>query len=102
LGQTLVSPLASFKSDLGIPGAVDNCILLQRHLEVCNEILKITQRLEADFFDSTIHLLHASSKHYIHGPRDWDHLNETGYRALADGISQFLLYPADRYQNCKN
>ena len=96
----LISPLTSVISDLGIPSVVGTQVIFQRHLEVCSEIFKISQRLEVGFFDSTKHMLDASSKGYIHGPKDWTHLNESGYRALSDSISQFILHPSEPYQNC--
>ena len=96
----IISPLALTKTDFGLPGIVDTHTLLQRHLEVCREILKISQKLNISFFDTTRYMQKASSKAYIHGPKDWDHLNELGYRALSDSISEFLLYPDKPYQNC--
>jgi hypothetical protein len=98
----IISPLVSFKSSVGTPGVVDYRILLQRHLEVCREILKISQKLGIGFFDSTKYLLNASSKGYIHGPKDWAHLNESGYRAFSDSIAQFILHPDEPYQTCEN
>ena len=85
---------------MGKGGIVDTKKLFQRHLEVCQEIFKISQRLEVGFFDTTRYLRGASSKGYIHGPKDWNHLNESGYRALSDGISQFILHPDEPYPNC--
>jgi hypothetical protein len=96
----LISPKVSFRGNLGDYGIVETKRIKQRHLETCQEIMKITQRLKIDFFDSTKYLLEASSKGFIHGPKDWDHLNEYGYRALSDSISDFLLYPNKPYQNC--
>ena len=97
----LISSTVSFRGNMGDFGIVATKKLNQRHLEVCQKIMKITQGLEVGFFDSTKYLLDASSKTYIHGPIDWDHLNESGYRALSHGISQFVLHPNDHYQNCK-
>jgi hypothetical protein len=96
----IVSSVASFRTNMGKGGIVDSKKLIQRHLEVCQEIFKISQRLKVGFFDTTLHLRNASSKGYIHGPIDWDHLNESGYRALSDGISQFILHPDEPYPRC--
>ena len=85
---------------MGKGGIVDTKKLFQRHLEVCQEIFKISQRLEVGLFDTTRYLRDSSSKGYIHRPKDWDHLNESGYRALSDGISQFILHPDEPYPNC--
>jgi hypothetical protein len=39
-----------------------------------------------DFLDARPALRAAGATSLIHGPRDWDHLNETGYRALGQLI----------------
>ena len=107
----IISPRASFQANMGDGGVldlnkllrggiVDTHILFRRHLEVCREIQKISESLKIPFFDTTNYLRDASSKGYIHGPKDWDHLNESGYRALSDSISQFILHPDEPYQNC--
>ena len=98
----IVSPFTSVNSDMGIPSIVNSDMLKQRHFEVCKEILKISQKLKISFFDTTSYLRDASSKGYIHGPKDWDHLNKSGYRALSDSISEFLLHPDKSYQSCSN
>ncbi|MBT5632346.1 MAG: SGNH/GDSL hydrolase family protein [Nitrospina sp.] len=98
----LNSPTVSFRGNMGDGGIADSKNLTQRHLEVCKEILKISQKLNISFFDTTQYLREASSKGYIHGPKDWDHLNESGYRALSDSISEFLLHPNKHYENCIN
>ena len=98
----IISPTVSFRGNMGDYGIVDTKNLVQRHFEVCKEILKISQKLKISFFDTTKYLRNASSKGYIHGPKDWDHLNESGYRAFSDGISQFILHPDKPYQNCTN
>ena len=96
----LISPIVSFRGNMGDGGIVDTSKLTQRHLQVCREISRISQKLKVSFFDTTPYLRDASSKGYIHGPKDWDHLNESGYRTLSDSISQFILHPDDPYQNC--
>ena len=96
----IVSPIASFRANMGKGGIVDTKKLVERHFEVCREILHISQNLKVPFFDTTPYMLDASSKGYIHGPIDWDHLNEYGYRVLSDSISQFILHLDKPYKNC--
>ena len=98
----LSSPTVSFRGNMGDGGIIDTKKLVQRHFEVCREIQKISKRMKISFFDTSKYLRDASFKGYIHGPKDWDHLNESGYKALADSISEFLLYPNKPYQNCTN
>jgi hypothetical protein len=39
------------------------------------------------FLDATPALRAAASANVIHGPRDWDHLNEIGYRVLGSQVA---------------
>ena len=57
----LISSTVSFRGNMGDFGIVATKKLNQRHLEVCQKILEITQGLEVGFFDSTKYLLDASS-----------------------------------------
>lgn len=40
------------------------------------------------FVDARPALRKASSQGYVHGPKDWDHLNQRGYEALADVLQE--------------
>ncbi|HEY1472479.1 MAG TPA: hypothetical protein VGF53_00185 [Pseudolabrys sp.] len=52
-----------------------------------NLVAKISADQGMDFADATPALRAAASTHVIHGPRDWDHLNESGYRVLGALVS---------------
>lgn len=47
----------------------------------------IAGRQDIPFLDATPALRAAASAQVIHGPRDWDHLNEIGYRALGSLVA---------------
>jgi hypothetical protein len=47
----------------------------------------IAARQGIGFIDATPTLRAAASGQVIHGPRDWDHLNEIGYRALGSLVA---------------
>jgi len=47
----------------------------------------IADRQGIPFLDATPALRAAASAQVIHGPRDWDHLNEIGYRVLGSLVS---------------
>jgi hypothetical protein len=98
----LISPTASLLGRSGAWLIIDTELLVQSHFEVCKEIQKISQKLKIPFFDTSMYLRATSSKGYIRGPKDWRHLNESGYKALSSSISEFLLYPDKPYQNCTN
>ena len=60
-----------------------------------NRLMKTLQRQIAsdqgmDFIDAEPVLRVAAATAPIHGPRDWDHLNETGYRALGQLIASYV------------
>jgi hypothetical protein len=45
-------------------------------------VRKIAMANSMDFIDARPMLRSAAAASLIHGPKDWDHLNETGYRVL--------------------
>jgi hypothetical protein len=47
----------------------------------------IAGRQGIPFLDTTPALRAAASANVIHGPRDWDHLNEIGYRVLGSLVA---------------
>lgn len=50
------------------------------------EIERMTTNLDLQFVDSTPHIRHAARREFLHGPRDWRHLNARGYRLLAEVV----------------
>ena len=79
------------KSRSGVFKPVD---AIERNKFLRAEILKITQKIGTDFFDTTYHLQEIASNHLIHGPRDPIHLNRAGYEAFSEVISTFLKPPS--------
>lgn len=49
------------------------------------------------FIDATDDLRAAAGRERIHGPEDWNHFNEIGYRALGESVVRAMsdLWPAD-------
>jgi hypothetical protein len=54
------------------------------------EILKITQKTGAEFYDTTDHLKQVASDQLLHSPRDPIHLNRAGYEAFSEAILNFF------------
>jgi hypothetical protein len=48
----------------------------------CEKIRDATVAAGADFVDARPAFRRAAAKDFVHGPRDWNHPNETGYRVL--------------------
>lgn len=49
---------------------------------LCNLVRSASSRHQAGFFDTRPGLREAAATRLLHGPIDWEHFNEQGYRAL--------------------
>ena len=79
------------KSRSGLFEPVD---AIERNRFLRAEILKITQKIGTEFYDTTDHLKEIASNQLLHGPRDPIHLNRNGYEAFSEAISTFLKPPS--------
>lgn len=59
----------------------------RNHAFIRDLVRDIAGRQGIPFLDATPALRAAASAQVIHGPRDWDHLNEAGYRALGSLVA---------------
>jgi hypothetical protein len=66
--------------------AYESSLIHERSQEICLKVESIARRHHFKFADTRSFVRKAASKEPIHGPRDWLHPNETGYRALAEGV----------------
>ena len=57
---------------------------------ICEGIRAISLQLGAAFIDTRPAMRSAASKRALHGPRDWDHFNEAGYRMLGSLVAARL------------
>jgi len=64
----------------------DSASIHERSQEICLKIEAIARKNKFDFADTRKFFRSAALKNPIHGPQDWLHPNEKGYRALAEGI----------------
>jgi hypothetical protein len=58
--------------------------------KIREEIGEMTRRCKVGFLDPTDTLREAARQHAIHGPGDWKHFNEAGYRILGRAIADYL------------
>ena len=81
-----VSPTVTIQT--GHKGLVtyDSSSIHERSQEICLKIEAIARKHEFDFSDTRKFFRSAALKEAIHGPKDWFHPNEKGYRALAEGV----------------
>jgi hypothetical protein len=67
-----------------------------RSQRICEGIRAASLANQAGFVDSRPALRAAGARTPVHGPRDWKHLNETGYRLLGALVAGHLDdHPAD-------
>jgi hypothetical protein len=67
------------------PGRPAPVPLLKRHSDLmCNLVHRTSRDWDIGFLDARPALRAAASTRVIHGPRDWYHFNEAGYRVLGD------------------
>lgn len=58
--------------------------------DTCNRVAKIAAGNHMPFVDARPALRRAARQQFIHGPVDWLHFNEAGYRVLAGEITRLL------------
>jgi hypothetical protein len=56
----------------------------------CGEIRRLTLAHRARFIDMRPALRAAAATTVIHGPRDWNHFNEAGYRVLGETLARTI------------
>jgi hypothetical protein len=61
-----------------------------RSLMTCEKIHDASLRGGAGFIDARPTLREVAAGRFVHGPRDWNHLNEAGYRALGTLVAEQL------------
>ena len=61
----------------------------------CEAIRRATLRQDVQFIDTRPTLRAATATRLIHGPRDWNHFNEAGYRLLAAIVAGHLENPSN-------
>lgn len=63
---------------------------------LCEKIRDASLKEGVSFIDLRLAFRQAGARHAIHGPTDWNHPNETGYRLLGAIVAKHLLdHPTD-------
>ena len=65
------------------PHLFDPPFLQARSDSLCADVAAIAEELGLPFRDARPALRAQGSERFLHGPRDWKHLNRTGYEVLA-------------------
>jgi len=59
--------------------------------EISKSIQNIARRNNFQFLNSRKHLMKTALNIPVHGPKDWNHFNEAGYKTLSKAIIEFSL-----------
>lgn len=86
----LQSDEISIEAEPGRPNRYPSLSVTVRSELIAQEIRQACMNLGVPFLDARLHLRDAARTQTIHGPRDWRHLNEFGYRALAKAATAFV------------
>ena len=84
-GRTRVGPPVSFAfqpREDGKTGTAPSSQVARNSDLICRLVREASLRNGAGFIDARRALRKAAWSRLIHGPRDWTHLNEAGYRTL--------------------
>ena len=89
----ITSPTVSIASRDEATRVQPTSFLESRRAELPGRVAEISRRRGFDFLDPTPVLRAAAARERIHGPRDWDHFNESGYRILGHEVAASGFIP---------
>jgi hypothetical protein len=67
--------------------------IYKKSQNICEMIRGITLAQGVDFIDTRATFRAAAAQRPMHGPKDWNHLNENGYRVLGSYLAKRLAAP---------
>ena len=105
------SPVSSYKmvsSHIHFRGFMQDIDVMEtteiekRHTKLCKTIKRVAANHNFSFINSTKSLKKATSKGFVHGPIDWDHFNQRGYKVLSNDLAKLFLIKKEgiRMDNC--
>ena len=80
----------------------ETAIVKKRHKKLCDTIKRFAEFNNFSFINTTKSLRHAALSGFIHGPIDWNHFNQRGYKVLSDDLAKLFLVKKEgaRMDNC--
>ena len=80
----------------------ETAVAEEKHTKLCKTIKKFAELNNFSFVNTTKSLRHAALSDFIHGPLDWDHFNQRGYKVLSDDLAKLFLVKKEgiRMDNC--
>jgi hypothetical protein len=80
----------------------ETAVAEKKHSKLCKTIKKFAELNNFSFVNTTKKLRQAALSDFIHGPLDWDHFNQRGYKVLSDDLAKLFLVKKEgiRMDNC--
>jgi len=80
----------------------ETVVMEENHTKLCETIKRFAKLNNFSFANTTKSLRYAALSGFIHGPLDWDHLNQRGYKVLSDDLAKLFLIKKEgiRMDNC--
>ena len=80
----------------------ETAVAEEKHSKLCKTIKKFAELNNFSFVNTTKKLRQAALSDFIHGPLDWDHFNQRGYKVLSDDLAKLFLVKKEgiRMDNC--
>ena len=80
----------------------ETAVVEAKHIKLCNAIKRFAAFNQFSFINTTKSLRQVALSDFIHGPFDWDHLNQRGYQILSDDLAKLFLVKKEgiRMDNC--
>ena len=69
----------------------ETAVVEEKHIKLCKTIKRFAKFNNFSFVNTTKSLRHAALSDFIHGPLDWDHFNQRGYKVLSDDLVKLFL-----------
>lgn len=99
---TLTSDSVSMQSYERREGTFSSDRVDTKSLQMREAIKIIAQNQSISLIDTTEAMKNRAKQHTLHGPKDWNHLNQYGYQSLSAAISnelRFILMAKEPVQN---
>jgi hypothetical protein len=80
----------------------ETAVAEEKHIKICKAVKGFAKFSNFSFVNTTKSLRHAALSDFIHGPLDWDHFNQRGYKVLSDDLAKLFLVKKEgiRMDNC--
>jgi len=99
---SMVSSHIHYKGYMQDLNVGETAVAEEKHTKICKAVKGFAKFSNFSFVNTTKSLRHAALSDFIHGPLDWDHFNQRGYKVLSDDLAKLFLVKKEgiRMDNC--